>query len=137
VSPAEPEERSTSAKNLKQRRFRLTKWERLAPAPGAHGGGVITSVGRVSDRDLLQVEGVTGGGEPLSAAAAFGAAASAGTASAQKFGQALLDCGEPVVRWLVRLPADRETGNSAELAPSGRKAYWRWRSRRRRHPGAG
>jgi hypothetical protein len=75
-------------------------------------------VDRVGDRGLLPVEGVTGGGEPVFAAAIFGAAASAGTASAPKFGQALLDPGEPVVCWLARLPADRETGNSTELAPS-------------------
>ena len=89
----------------------------------------------MGDRDLLQVEGVTGGGEPVSAAAAFGAAASAGTASAQKCGQALLDPGEPVVRWLARLPADRETGNSTELAPSGMEGPLALRSRRRGHPG--
>ena len=55
----------------------------------------------------------------MSSAAAVGAAPSAGTRSAQRCGQALLDRGLPVVRQLAALPADREARSRVEVAPPG------------------
>src|ERR1700719_4481427 len=73
----------------------------------------------MGDGGLFKVEGVVSGGELMSAAAAVGAATSAGTRSAQRCGQALLDIGLPVVRQLAALAADREARNRVEVAPSG------------------
>ena len=55
----------------------------------------------------------------MSAAAAVGAAPSAGTRSAQRCGQTLLDRGLPVVRQLAALAADREARSRVEVAPPG------------------
>jgi hypothetical protein len=73
----------------------------------------------MGDRGLFQVERGLNGGELMSAAAAVGAAPSAGTRSAQRCGQALLDRGLPVVRQLAALAADREARSRVEVAPPG------------------